>query len=119
MESGDGSRIYKVDQAPEPGPAVAAPKVAVPKVVVPKVVVPKVPAWPIHSAKNDETPGQIATHYRIDVDELVRANMSQFPNLRAGSKLYKGTQLIIPISAQLPEFGTRLTVLARLCFLCG
>jgi hypothetical protein len=93
---------------------VAAPKVVVPKGAAPKVVAPKVAAWPIHSAKNDETPGQIATHYRVDVDELVHANVSQFPNLKAGSKLYKGTQLIVPISAQLPESGTRVTVLACL-----
>jgi hypothetical protein len=60
---------------------------------------PKATPWPIHSAKNDETPNRIAARYRVDVRELVRVNLCRFPELKPGSKLHKGTQIIVPISS--------------------
>jgi hypothetical protein len=66
--------------------------------VAANIAAPNVTTWPIHSAKNDQTPSQIARRYRVDVRELVRVNLSRFPELKAGSKLYKGTQIIVPLS---------------------
>ena len=90
-----GSDSARTLQAPAVDESRARPSAA--SKVAANIAAPNVTTSPIHSAKNDQTPSQIAKRYRVDVRELVRVNLSRFPELKAGSKLYKGTQIIVPI----------------------
>jgi hypothetical protein len=67
----------------------------------------------VHSALNDETPAQIAAHYQVDLDELLRVNASRLSNLKAGSKLYAGTQIVIPMQMT-PGEATRKRKMIRI-----